>query len=69
MMRAVGMALALLGAAPALRAADLPCPPRQPACWQVRLVIERYGQAAAIAHARACGWTEAKITEARKCLK
>jgi hypothetical protein len=69
MRRALVFALALGCASPALRAAELPpCPPRHVACWQVRLAVSRYGEAAAAAHARTCGWSEAKIAEARKCL-
>jgi hypothetical protein len=50
-------------------AADLPCPPKRYACWQVRLAVDTFGEAATVAHVKACGWSEAKIAEARKCLK
>jgi hypothetical protein len=63
------MAIALICALPALHAAEGPCPTRHVACWEVRLAVNRYGEDAAAAHAKACGWPEAKIAEARKCLK
>jgi hypothetical protein len=69
MWRAVAVALALGCASPALHATEAPCPPKRLACWQVLLVVNRYGEAATAAHARVCGWPEAKIAEARKCLR
>jgi hypothetical protein len=51
------------------RAADLPCPPRHYACWQVRLAVNDFGEPATVAQVKACGWSEARIAEARKCLR
>ena len=51
------------------KAGDLPCPPKHYACWQVRLAVNSFGEVAAANQARACGWSEAKIAEARRCLK
>jgi hypothetical protein len=50
-------------------AADLPCPPKHPTCWQIRLAVNSFGEPATVNHAKACGWSEARIAEARKCLK
>jgi hypothetical protein len=70
---ASGVALAALAVLAGLllsgaRAADLPCPPKHTACRQVRLAADTFAEAAAVAHARACGWSDARIAEARKCL-
>ena len=51
------------------KAGDLPCPPKRYSCWQVRLAVNSLGEVATANHARACGWSEAKIAEARRCLK
>jgi hypothetical protein len=51
------------------RAADLPCPPKHTACWQVRLAVDSFGETATVERAKACGWSEAKIAQARKCLR
>jgi hypothetical protein len=50
------------------RAADLPCPTQRNACWQVRLAVDHFGEHAMVERVRACGWSEARIAEARKCL-
>jgi hypothetical protein len=50
-------------------AADLRCPPKHTACWQVRLAVETFGEPAMVARVKACGWSEARIEEARKCLR
>ena len=68
MMRCLLVAAVLGCASPPVAAGEGPCP-RQLACWQVRLAVNRYGESAAVDHARACGWTEAKIAEARKCVR
>jgi hypothetical protein len=51
------------------KAGDLPCPPKRYSCWRVRLAVNSFGEVATADHARTCGWSEAKIAEARKCLK
>jgi hypothetical protein len=51
------------------KAYDLPCPPRRYSCWQVRLAVNSFGEVATANHARVCGWSEAKIAEARRCLR
>jgi hypothetical protein len=69
---AVAMAALLLLAGLLLsgvHAADLPCPPKRYACWQLRLAVNTFGEPATVAHVTACGWSEAKIEEARKCLR
>lgn len=48
--------------------AEQVCPKRL-ACWQVRAAVATFGEAASEAHIRACGWSESKIAEARKCLR
>jgi hypothetical protein len=53
-----GVALAALAVLAGLllsgaRAADLPCPPKHTACWQVRLAVDTIGEVAAVAQARA----------------
>lgn len=45
-----------------------PCPPKRYFCWQVRLAAASFGLWAIEANARACGWSEAEIDRARKCL-
>jgi hypothetical protein len=50
------------------RADELPCPPKRYACWQVRLAVNTFGEPAIVDHAKACGWSDTKIAEAKKCL-
>ena len=62
-----GVALAALAVLAGLllsgaRAADLPCSPKHTACWQVRLAVDTFGEAAAVAHAKACGWRSEEHT-------
>jgi hypothetical protein len=66
-MRLFIVVAALLCSAPA-PAADLPCPKRY-FCWQVRAAVASFGEAATEAHVRACGWSDARIEEARRCLR
>jgi hypothetical protein len=49
------------------RAADY-CP-KHYTCAEVRLGKTIIGEDAMIARAKACGWSDAKIAEAMKCLK
>jgi hypothetical protein len=48
------------------RAADCP---KHYTCAEVRLGKTIIGEDAMIARAKACGWSDAKIAEAMKCLK
>lgn len=38
-------------------------------CEQVRANVQKYGVSTALAWARRNGWTEAQISEARRCLR
>jgi hypothetical protein len=50
-------------------AADLPCPPKRYACWEVVTAVNLFGEPAVLAKAKACGWSVSEISAARKCLK
>jgi hypothetical protein len=67
MLRPVLAAVLLCALAPPLHA-DPVCPPKHYACWQARAAFAAFGEMTVLARARACGWTEAKINEAVKCL-
>ena len=51
------------------RAADLPCPPKHAACWQVRAAVDAYGEDVVTIRAKACGWSDERVFDARKCLR
>ena len=51
------------------RAAELPCPPKHYACWEVKAIVDMLGEQKVIDKAKACGWSAAKINEALKCIK
>lgn len=59
------LGFAIIGIA---HATELACPKRY-ACWQVRLAVSTFGEGAVVDHARACGWSEDRISEARKCMR
>ena len=44
------------------------CPPKDAACWQVRMAVAKHGQRQVEDRAKACGWTHAEISTARRCL-
>jgi len=50
------------------RAVDYPCPPKRYFCWQVKGAVNLFGEQAVLTKARTCGWSEAKIEIARRCL-
>lgn len=65
----LAVALMIILATRPASAADLNCPPKRYFCWQVRLAAATFTEAALEDRARACGWTEAQILAARRCLK
>jgi hypothetical protein len=68
--RAIALLLALVMLCIAVRhsRAEDVCP-KDYTCADVKLGKAIIGKAAMIARAKACGWSDAKIAEAMKCLK
>jgi hypothetical protein len=65
---AVVFALLLLAMAATMAGAEPLCP-KTVSCWKVKAAVATFGKAAAEAHVRSCGWSEAQIVEAKRCLK
>jgi hypothetical protein len=68
-MLVLAVALMIVLATRPANAAGSPCPPKHYFCWQVRVAAATFTEAALEDRARACGWTEAQILAARRCLK
>jgi hypothetical protein len=71
--RRVGFAIAAALLALALMisgaiGAELPCPPRYYFCFEVKAAVATWGEQAMREKARKCGWSEARIEAAAKCL-
>lgn len=64
-----GVAAAVIMVTAVTAAGAEPACPKNLKCWQVRAAVATFGEPAAESHVRACGWSDAKIAEARKCLR
>lgn len=51
------------------RASELPCPPKHYFCWEVKAAVAAIDAQEAREHAKKCGWSEARIAAAEKCLR
>jgi hypothetical protein len=45
------------------------CPPKDNACWIVRMAVAKHGERVLVAKARSCGWNYAEIDRAKRCLR
>lgn len=50
-------------------ASNFPCPSKGQSCARVKAAVAMFGEDAVEGHARACGWTDREIEQARRCLR